>query len=110
MITKTNDKLICHEQPFFTNRRPIIIWDKVFKNGPSEISSTNFTWSILEYFVPFLNTWSILEYFVPFVQNKFCRKVPLQMFDRLQYTILIFIVNFEPLACQSSVFSINVDM
>ena len=39
MITKTNDKLICHEQPFFTNRRPIIIWDKVFKNGPSEICS-----------------------------------------------------------------------
>ena len=53
-------------------------WDKVFKNGPSEIcgrqllmtvivllkhtislqffkrlSSTNFTWSILEYFVPY---------------------------------------------------------
>ena len=39
MITKTNDKLICHEQPFFTNRRPIIIWDEVFKNGPSEICS-----------------------------------------------------------------------
>ena len=32
------------------------IWDKVLKNGPSEIlSSTNFTWSILEYFVPFWN-------------------------------------------------------
>ena len=34
------------------------IWDKAFKNGPSEtcgrqLSSTNFTWSILEYFVPF---------------------------------------------------------
>ena len=32
------------------------IWDKIFKNGPSEIflrlPSTNFTWSILEYFVP----------------------------------------------------------
>ena len=39
MITKTNDKLICHEQPFFTNRRPIIIWDEVFKNVPSEICS-----------------------------------------------------------------------
>ena len=55
-----------------------IIWNKVFKNGPSEIcerqplknlkgyglpifqifkrlSSTNFTWSILEYFVPSLS-------------------------------------------------------
>ena len=34
-----------------------IIWDKVFKNGPSKISqrlsSTNFTWSILEYSVPY---------------------------------------------------------
>ena len=34
----------------------MIIWDKVFKNGPSkffsELSSTNFTWSIPEYFVP----------------------------------------------------------
>ena len=44
------------------------IWDKVFKNGPSKIcerqplknlkgygrlSSTNFVWSILEYFVPY---------------------------------------------------------
>ena len=38
------------------------IWDKVFKNGPSKIcgrqplknvSSTNFTWSILEYFVSY---------------------------------------------------------
>ena len=34
-----------------------VIWDKVFKNGPSKIfygiSSTNFTWSILEYFAPY---------------------------------------------------------
>ena len=46
----------------------IVKWDKVFKNGPSTIcgrqswrvmvclaqrvSSTNFTWSILEYYVP----------------------------------------------------------
>ena len=34
----------------------INIWEKVFMNGPSKIfwrlSSTNFTWSILEYFVP----------------------------------------------------------
>ena len=34
-----------------------IIWDKVFKNGPNEIfqrlSSTNFTWSITEYFVSY---------------------------------------------------------
>ena len=31
-------------------------WDKVFKNGPSEICGRQplkqFTWSILEYFVP----------------------------------------------------------
>ena len=54
----------------------VSIWDKVFKNGPREIcgrqslknlkwygllkqtfwklSSTNFTWPILEYFVPFI--------------------------------------------------------
>ena len=34
----------------------INIWEKVFMNGPKKIfwrlSSTNFTWSILEYFVP----------------------------------------------------------
>ena len=32
------------------------LWDKVFKNGPSKICGRqplkNFTWSILEYFVP----------------------------------------------------------
>ena len=41
------------------------IWDKVSKNGPSKIcqrlSSTNFTWSILKYFVP-----SMME---PFCEN-----------------------------------------
>ena len=43
------------------------IWNKVFKNGPSrlketiflqiffKLSSTNFIWSILEYFVPYHN-------------------------------------------------------
>ena len=35
-----------------------IIWGKVFKNGPSKIfqklPSTHFTWSIIEYFVPFI--------------------------------------------------------
>ena len=34
-----------------------IIWVKVFKNGPSKICRRqllkNFTWSILEYFVPY---------------------------------------------------------
>ena len=33
------------------------MWNKVFKNGPSEIYGKqplkNFTWSILEYFVPY---------------------------------------------------------
>ena len=33
-----------------------ISWDKIFKKGPSDfcgrLSFTNFTWSILEYFVP----------------------------------------------------------
>ena len=37
-----------------------IIREKVFKNGRSEIfyrlSSTNFTWSILDYFVPYVFT------------------------------------------------------
>ena len=42
---------------FFFELGPINLkWGKVFRNGPSEIfeklSSTNFTWSILEYFVP----------------------------------------------------------
>ena len=48
------------------------MWDKIFKNGPSKIcgrqplknlkghgllklSSTNFTWSILEYLDPYVN-------------------------------------------------------
>ena len=43
----------------------INIWDKVFKNGPSKIcdrqSSTNFTWSILEYFVPYILNINILQ-------------------------------------------------
>ena len=34
------------------------IWDKVFKNGPSKVFGRqplkNFTWSILEYFVPYI--------------------------------------------------------
>ena len=34
----------------------IIIWNKVFMNGPSKICGTqplkNFIWSILEYFIP----------------------------------------------------------
>ena len=29
------------------------IWDKVFKNGP-RLSSTNFIWFILEYFIPYV--------------------------------------------------------
>ena len=41
----------------------MIIWDRVFKNGPTKIcgwqplrlSSTNFTWSILKYFVKFVS-------------------------------------------------------
>ena len=36
-----------------------IIWDKLFKNGPSRICGRqplkNFTWSILEYFVTYIN-------------------------------------------------------
>ena len=67
---------------YFQYTRMINIWDKVFKNGPSKIcgkqplknlkgygllgqtislqffkrlSSTNFTWSILECFVPFIS-------------------------------------------------------
>ena len=69
------DHLAFHEHVTFKSD----IWDKVFKNEPSKIcgrqplknlkgygvlnqtmsqrlSSTNFTWSILEYFVPFLIT------------------------------------------------------
>ena len=43
----------------------ICIWDKVFKNGPSKIFGrqplNNFTWSILEYFVPFVKRSSKLN-------------------------------------------------
>ena len=45
----------------FTEKKKtmVIIWDKVFKNGPSRIygrhSLKNFTWSILEYFVPYFH-------------------------------------------------------
>ena len=54
----------CESSKFNTNRRiykDILLhnrnnWGKVFKNGPSKIcgrqSLKNFTWSILEYFVP----------------------------------------------------------
>ena len=39
-------------------RKVKFIWDKVFKNGPSKICGRqplkNFTWSILEYFVPYV--------------------------------------------------------
>ena len=35
------------------------IWDKLFKNGPSKICGRqplkSFTWSILEYIVPFIS-------------------------------------------------------
>ena len=35
------------------------LWGKVFKNGPGKICGRqplkNFTWSILEYFAPYLN-------------------------------------------------------
>ena len=38
----------------------LTIWDKVFKNGPSKICERQtlkiFTWSFLEYFVPYIYT------------------------------------------------------
>ena len=37
-----------------------LIWEKVFKNGPNKTcgrqSVKNFTWNVLEYFVPLLGT------------------------------------------------------
>ena len=43
-------------QNSLNNKRVIVDWDKVFKNGPSKTCGRellkNFTWSILEYFVP----------------------------------------------------------
>ena len=43
-------------QNSLNNKRVIIDWDKVSKNGPSKTCGRqllkNFTWSILEYFVP----------------------------------------------------------
>ena len=47
------------------------IWDKVFKNGPSEIRGRE--------------AWSILEYFVH-------KKGPLQMLDKVLNTPLIYLV------------------
>ena len=40
----------------FNKNSQSFILDKVFKNGPSEICGrqTNFIWSILEYFVPYI--------------------------------------------------------
>ena len=49
------------DESFNKSRFPSVVtsktrWDKIFKNGPSKIFkrlySTNFTWFILEYFVP----------------------------------------------------------
>ena len=51
-------------QIFCTLAITSIIWDKVFKNRPSKIfqrlSSTNFTWSILEFFVLFIDEKTIV--------------------------------------------------
>ena len=55
------------------------IWDKLFKNGSSKkflrLSSTNFTWSIFEYFVPYilwtlvciLMLWQYCQYSLPHI-------------------------------------------
>ena len=49
----------------FSKFLALINWDKVFKNGPSKICGgqllKNFTWTILEYFVPIV-TQNILMY------------------------------------------------
>ena len=39
------------------NQKKFYKWNKIFKNEPSNffLSCANFTWSILEYFVPPLN-------------------------------------------------------
>ena len=51
------DTLIQKNKSFFLKYQIARMkWDKVFKNGPSKICGRqplkNFTWSILEYFVP----------------------------------------------------------
>ena len=72
MINENSPKLTKSK---INNKNYKTIWDKVFKNGPSKfcgrqplktlkqtiplqiflrLSSTNFTWSFLEYFVPFV--------------------------------------------------------
>ena len=64
-------------------------WDKVFKNGPSRVCgkqplkictlpSTNFTWSILEYFVPNMN-----EIEIRFLRQVIVRLIFLLLFHAL---------------------------
>ena len=56
-----------------------LIWGKVFKNGTSEISGRqllkNFTWSILEYFVPYVrikrDTNIFFSYLKILIKNQF---------------------------------------
>ena len=89
----------------------IMIWDKAFKNGPNKIcgrqplkkfegiffkgpSSTNFTWSILEYFVLFV----YISFFLTFLLwlsfgTKYSRmdqvnlwKIPLKKFEGIYHT------------------------
>ena len=54
-----------------------IIWVQIFKNGSSKIfqrlSSTNITWSILEYFVPFIVPADLWTYCLPFKNHKWFR-------------------------------------
>ena len=49
-----------HKTFDFTDTSENNIWDKVFKKGPSKNCGRqplkNFTWSILEYFLPFVFT------------------------------------------------------
>ena len=61
------------------------IWDKLFKNGPSKICGIhplkNFIWSILEYFVPYMEI----------VSNKNCRNF---LAWKCHFCILSFVSSF----------------
>ena len=54
-----------------------IIWDKVFKNGPSKICGRQplkkFTWSVFEYFISFYHRTLIpkIENVLTFVRDRF---------------------------------------
>ena len=84
------------------------IWDKAFKNGPSKIfwslASTNFTFSIPEYFVPYVDQIYVRRWVA--ISNKF---QPISdQFHTLQKTVSWFTLQINwPVLHKCNIFSEN---